>query len=648
MKRIKNIIGNDCLKSDAEVIYNILCVSYRIDGSIIRRRILQMSQTAMMVLIFIVAVMVGTVHGPLQITCYYSLMQYIRIMSEENFRAGHPLVIVLPLAVKDSTSEEVGYLIQELHISGCWPILVFNVSPNINGSVYTELNKREAYIILISGLREEWTEYISHFLRQVYEMSANDIMWHSFNPRAKFIASVMSNCEHKENTEISRAILSELWLNEVTKATVLLFLVSNERDISYLQGNTTDSVYGTYLEIHSWFPYENSERCHPAESNVPVKVFKARNFSDIKKNNMFQKIYNKDFHKCPIRVHVHTAPPFVYPPQCIWNKDSEYQNVYEDGWEIELLGVVGNALNISLNTAVGNKMGYPKNSPAIYVGGYTSLPSMKFDSREPTRSYLTVRFAWYTPCSLKYQWWSRFFHIFSVHLWMSFALSLVLAVITVRCISNYEHKLHLQDSCSYSNIFNVTSIIISVVLSVSVNTQPRSTPLRLFFFCRVCYSIAISTVFQTYLTTFLIKPGHVEPIKTVEQMLNYKKEFGFVDWTANFFPNSSESLNSAILRNAVRCPNRDTCFKWAAVCQNFSTILDDIGVEILRANGKWSNENNMPLLCGLENGVVRTHGSVFLVRNGRHFLELINDVIFGVVEGGIFKHMQKRYFYKQI
>jgi hypothetical protein len=115
---------------------------------------------------------------------------------------------------------------------------------------------------------------------------------------------------------------------------------------------------------------------------------------------------------------------------------------------------------------------------------------------------------------------------------------------------------------------------------------------------------------------------------------------------AIFFNDSSESLNSAILRNSVPCPNKDTCFEWAAIYQNFSTILDDMGVEIFRATGKWSNENNMPLLCALEDGVVRTHGSVFYVKNRSQFVELINDVIVRVVEGGIFTHMQKPYFYK--
>ena len=81
------------------------------------------------------------------------------------------------------------------------------------------------------------------------------------------------------------------------EATVL-FLVSNEQEISNMQGNTTDSAQGTYLELHTWYPYENSERCHPTEGTVPVKVFKAQNFSDIKKSDIFQRNYNKNFHKC--------------------------------------------------------------------------------------------------------------------------------------------------------------------------------------------------------------------------------------------------------------------------------------------------------------------------------------------------------------
>jgi hypothetical protein len=603
-----------------------------------------MFQTAKMVLIFIFAVMSCTVHGSLKITSSdYSLMQYTRIISEEHFSAGRPLVIVMPLAVKESTSDEVDYLIEELHTAGRWPILVYNISNCINRNTYTEIDKPEAYIVIISEPCEQWTEFISRFQQQLYELSAGITTTPSWNPTAKFVVSVMSNCRQKKNTEFSRDILNELWLNDVMKATVL-FLVSNEHEIRDLKGNTIGSVYGTYLEMHSWLPFENSERCHSTEGPVLVKVVKARNFSDIKKSDIFQKNYDKNFHKCPIRVNVNEVPPFVYPSTHVENKDSGYQNVYKGGWDIELLRVVANALNMSLDFVVGNE---EENSPAIYVGGYAGFPNTKIGLKDTTCSYLTENFVWYTPCSLKYPKWSRFFHIFSVNTWICFTLSLILAVITVSCISNYGHRSESNQSSSYSNISSATSNIIAVSLSVSVNRQPRSAPLRLFFFCWVFYSVAISTVFQAHLTTFLIEPGYVEPIKTVEQMLNYGKGFGFEKWYYNLFSNSSESFNSEILKKAVLCPDECTCFNWAALYHNFSTILDDIPVQTFRAIGKWSDENNKPLLCALEDGVVTAHRYVFLVRNGKNFLELINDVIVRLVEGGIFTHIQKRYFDKQ-
>jgi hypothetical protein len=60
-----------------------------------------------------------TVHGSLTITSHeYPLMHYTKLISEEHFTAGRPLVIVLPLAEVDTTNKEVGYLIEELHTSG--------------------------------------------------------------------------------------------------------------------------------------------------------------------------------------------------------------------------------------------------------------------------------------------------------------------------------------------------------------------------------------------------------------------------------------------------------------------------------------------------------------------------------------------------
>jgi len=74
----------------------------------------------MIVLILIVVTVIPfEVHGSLQITDNeYPLMHYTKLISEEHFTAGRPLVILLATAKEDSTNKEVGYLIEELHTSG--------------------------------------------------------------------------------------------------------------------------------------------------------------------------------------------------------------------------------------------------------------------------------------------------------------------------------------------------------------------------------------------------------------------------------------------------------------------------------------------------------------------------------------------------
>jgi hypothetical protein len=46
---------------------------------------------------------------------------------------------------------------------------------------------------------------------------------------------------------------------------VVLLLKSTEHGGNDLQQNTAQSSQGTYWELHTWYPYENSERCNPAE-----------------------------------------------------------------------------------------------------------------------------------------------------------------------------------------------------------------------------------------------------------------------------------------------------------------------------------------------------------------------------------------------
>ena len=162
-------------------------------------------------------------------------------------------------------------------------------------------------------------EHISRYRQQLYDLFVGKNVWHSWNTGDTFIVSVTSNCTHKENTKFSRAILNQLSLYEVMNAAVL-FLKSNAQAGSNLQQNTTDSAQGTYWELHTWYPYENSDRCNPTEGTVTVKVFTVRNLSDIMRSDIFKGYSDKNFHTRPfphlrhVALDRHTASGQYLPP----------------------------------------------------------------------------------------------------------------------------------------------------------------------------------------------------------------------------------------------------------------------------------------------------------------------------------------------
>jgi hypothetical protein len=162
-----------------------------------------MSQPGMIAFFIFVTVVSCTVHASLQITPDdYPLMHYTSLISEENFIPGRPLVIMLPLATEGSTSNEVKYLIQELHTSSHWPILVFNFSNELNRSMYAEINKHYSYIILIAGSCKEWEQNASDFQKQLSALSGDELR-ESWNPNARFVIQFMANCTHFDCKNIS-------------------------------------------------------------------------------------------------------------------------------------------------------------------------------------------------------------------------------------------------------------------------------------------------------------------------------------------------------------------------------------------------------------------------------------------------------------
>jgi hypothetical protein len=90
----------------------------------------------------------------------YPLTHFTKLISEEDFTDGRPIVIVRPLEAEDSTNKLVGNLVEELHKSGHRPILVYNISYTMNGNMYTEIHQHGIYVVLVSKSCNEREECV--------------------------------------------------------------------------------------------------------------------------------------------------------------------------------------------------------------------------------------------------------------------------------------------------------------------------------------------------------------------------------------------------------------------------------------------------------------------------------------------------------
>jgi hypothetical protein len=167
--------------------------------------------------------------------------------------------------------------------------------------------------------------------------------------------------------------------------------------------------------------------------------------------------------------------------------------------------------------------------------------------------------------------------------------------------------------------------------------MPRAPSLRSLFLAWVCFSIAFSTVFLAFLTTFLIDSGYKTPIKSMDELLAsgmklaYEKDHSFV------FENGNETEVSNVRRMKANCPSLKVCVNWAKYYKNVSVFLNDYKFQMYSTRGGNFGGNGEPLLCRLDDGVFLNFQSVMVMFCGEPLLKRINDIFGRVVEAGLYK-----------
>jgi hypothetical protein len=150
--------------------------------------------------------------------------------------------------------------------------------------------------------------------------------------------------------------------------------------------------------------------------------------------------------------------------------------------------------------------------------------------------------------------------------------------------------------------------------------------------------VAFNTVFQAFLTTFLIDSGYKTPIQNMDELFVSGIKLAYNPEYSSIFETGDKTEASNIQRNSVSCPSSDVCVNWAKYHKNVSILLADDVVEENLAFGIFVGENSKPMLCRLRDGLFRQSGLTMIMLHGDPLMRRFTEVIDRVVEAGIYNY----------
>ena len=129
---------------------------------------------------------------------------------------------------------------------------------------------------------------------------------------------------------------------------------------------------------------------------------------------------------------------------------------------------------------------------------------------------MTSDIRWIVPCPKPLIDHVKFYKVYesSVRL-LIFLMYNISAAVTI-----VIYKSAINDDVRCTNISYTFYFTWAILTSVSVPDMPRTAVSRMLFLMWVCYSLILSTVFQSFFTSFLVEPGSEKQVSSMEELLS--------------------------------------------------------------------------------------------------------------------------------
>ncbi|KAJ9599501.1 hypothetical protein L9F63_010033 [Diploptera punctata] len=466
----------------------------------------------------------------------------------------------------------------------------------------------------------------------------------SWNPRAHFVI-ILLDYLFLEPNKITYDILLYLFKNKILKAIVIKY---NMYASDKLEGNT--------IKLYSWIPNHNSKYCDGFENITVINTW--INNGDkgyfIKNNSLFEENIKMKTRGCPFRISTFPVKYFIIEDVNF----SLTKPVFKEGLEIQMIKIIAKKLEMDeyylpvikdpwfLMDKDGNVSGYARElyyNNADIAFGALSLMEIVPILTDSTNIHFWDKISWYVPCGTRFPRWESITRIFSITVWLCIVLSVILAVVTIIFLAR---KSVCSEQKSYKSGITTLYYCFGVLIAESI-ALPNSSSVRLFFLSWLCYSLSINTVFQAYLTTFLIDPGFRPHFKTFKELLDSDMKLGTIEFDLYLYNYSSSEYISRILEKNEDCSFKNHCVEWAIKYKNLSVIQSELNIAyLIAASLIGSSADDTNLLCGIDE-VVQHLKLVTLMPKGSPLYQSVNDIIVRITEAGLYKQWLNLFLYEQ-
>lgn len=549
----------------------------------------------------------------------------IKTISDGFFQTQSAVVLFVPSqsthkdmlhTLSSKHTDTIDLLLHRLHHSIQWSIVVSRAGC-ITGPFYN-YDKHGSYIL--------WASVeIGTQLRQLKSYG------NSWNPHARFLlvwdgSIVDTRRQMKESLEqmISWNILN-----------VIILVPSNSGEYE--------------LDVYTWFPYQqHSGDCGKFVDVVLLDKWITKSGGYFSKNvSLYQQKIPRDLGGCPLIAATVPLEPHVISDQY------KHGTSYTRGLDVRIFLYITQIMNVSATfTPLTPELWGQKLENGSWTGIFgevfynradvafssTMLTIAKFRYLDFTIPYGTAHYVWVVPCAKPYPPWSSISRVFSTEVWLLVFVFVIVVAIVMLCLSAFTAKFSHEVKI-YKTMCGCLSNAWAVLLGISVGKMPTTIPLRIFFIFWVSYSLAINTVFQTFVTTYLVNPGLRKQINSVKSLLDSGIDYGFHPDMDAFLTDETNLILTKILKQRKPCSNVVSCLQRVAEKCDFATILSSDSVHYMNTF-KFLDHSGKGLLCTVKDSAFTAYKTFYLPKGSIH-QHTFNKLIEVANEAGLVNYWWK-------